>query len=682
MKKRYDDMLEYVIEKYGKEISDYLKLKTKNYKDISISFFSGSDKLVDSLQQVNKNLLEYPFKTKYEGHSFDDKFNVKFLQDYTFNEDEDENPIVSDFNLCVIEELRFIKVVTPFTMERAYDFIIAKTEDMEKILYSLKERETRKNFKFNEDIPIIGFDFKEIEESTIKFLLNEEFRTYCKTKHIKLKRGIILQGKPGCLSGDTKLLIRNESGYYTETISLENAYYKFNKIENKEISFMNFWKTKKYVQSFINGKLEYRPINSILFSGKKEVFLLETENGFKIKATKDHPFKILDDKIKNRGISEKDDFVALKDLTLDDEIFVKDVNKVNKTLFGGRKKRKEVDSLKFYPYGWIHKVNGYEYKRSNFARLSIEAKMNDLDVSEFIDIIRNDEVKSQSLNYLLPELIVHHIDENPLNDDLKNLEVLTKEEHDKLHSNSQHFQDTNCTLDKIVSIKSLGIQDTFDVSMDGNSKNFIANNIVVHNTGKTLTLQWLRKQAELNHISYRQFKSVDEFIEDASDYYSNNKKIFVFEDFDAALMERKKTGEAPNQILGKVLNTLEGVEEIDDVVSIFTTNKIDLFDEAFIRPGRIDKVFNFNLPDYKNYIDFFQAYIPEEHEFFEAMADDLDVSSVNVSYAVLKGICDDINIFKFSGKILTKQDIIDIIKEKLNSTNKTKDVKKTSELIL
>ena len=208
---------------------------------------------------------------------------------------------------------------------------------------------------------------------------------------------------------------------------------------------------------------------------------------------------------------------------------------------------------------------------------------------------------------------------------------------------------------------------------------FYTNDLISHNT---LTLQWLRNKAEKNNISYKQFKNIDEFMNDVDEYYSSQKKIFVFEDFDAALVERKDSNNTPNQVLSTVLNTLEGVEEINDVVSIFTTNHINVFDSAFLRPGRIDRVFEYKLPTTDNYLEFFKAYIPEEKEYFPEMIEHLNFLNSNISYAILKGICDDINIWKFSKKDLTIKEINDIIKNKVDGANKTNEVKKIDKYIL
>ncbi len=131
-----------------------------------------------------------------------------------------------------------------------------------------------------------------------------------------------------------------------------------------------------------------------------------------------------------------------------------------------------------------------------------------------------------------------------------------------------------------------------------------------------------------------------------------------------------------------ILNTLEGVNEINNVVSIFTTNEVQVFDSAFIRPGRIDKVYSYNLPSEDVYIDFFKNYIPDEEEYFEHIKESFVMSNADISFAILKGVCDDINIFKFNGETLTKKIIDGIIKEKLMAANKKQEVKKNNEFIL
>jgi hypothetical protein len=200
--------------------------------------------------------------------------------------------------------------------------------------------------------------------------------------------------------------------------------------------------------------------------------------------------------------------------------------------------------------------------------------------------------------------------------------------------------------------------------------------------GKSMTLKYLRAKADNHNIEFEVFNDIKEFTDNADDYFRDEKKIFVFEDFDTALLDRDNTGGTPNQILGKILNILDGVREIDNVVSIFTTNKINLFDDAFIRPGRIDTVFTFSLPSDDNIKEFIDKYLFDfDKDYVMKVIFDIKPTT-NISFAYLKGIADDLNIYNFfQGKMPEKKDIEKIIRERSVQTNKGTD-KDVSSYIL
>lgn len=205
----------------------------------------------------------------------------------------------------------------------------------------------------------------------------------------------------------------------------------------------------------------------------------------------------------------------------------------------------------------------------------------------------------------------------------------------------------------------------------------------VPGTGKTLSLRWLKDQALKSKISFTIFKSPKDFLNNRSEYYEEGKKIFVFEDFDQYLQERKETNHSPNTILASILNTLEGIDVVQDVVSIFTTNKIDLFDSAFLRPGRIDKVYTYELPKEKEIKEFLDVYISDIDILIrEKMIKFLIHINCNVSYAILKGICDDINIYMFNKSQINYVIAEEIMKEKIKGSNKNSSVKDKQDFIL
>lgn len=369
------DIYSRIVTSFGKEINEFL-----GTNQLAVTFFPDSYSLIDKVVNQRPHFINY-------GSNEQNYQQVNFVTKYGEKQ-------ADQINFCTIEDYQFINVITPFTEERAYEFIICRNDQKDEVVNALENKRLKQDTK-TFDFPIIGIDFTDLKKNTVDFLLNEDFRQYCKSKNIKLKRGVLLEGKPG--------------------------------------------------------------------------------------------------------------------------------------------------------------------------------------------------------------------------------------------------------------------------------------------TGKTLSIKWIKQQALLHDIETTIFSSIDDFVNNQGHYHSKKKAIFVFEDFDAALVDRKKSGETPNQILSMVLNTLDGIEEIEDVVSIFTTNDINVFDDAFLRPGRIDRVFQYQLPNHEEREDFLKAYIPEEQEFFRDMLDKLSDSTSNITYAVLKGICDDINIWKFSSENIQWKDIEKIIDNKLSVKESNK---KSSEMVL
>lgn len=377
-----NDELHYVLNVYGNYIKKFFNFKNYGANDIEVSFFANSEDYVDKIIPIKKSY------TKYKNNSF----KVSFYQDFSIQKN-----LITDLNECYIDEKKFLKIITPFTRSRSYDFIITKKGEMEWILKELSIRSEKANFhSFN--FPVVGLDFNEIKRETIDFLMNEEFRTFCRERRIPLKRGLVLEGKPG--------------------------------------------------------------------------------------------------------------------------------------------------------------------------------------------------------------------------------------------------------------------------------------------TGKTLTLKYLKEQALQNKISFTSFSSPKEFVDNSEEYFNDEKKIFIFEDFDSVVYDRNLENGQPNAILAKILNVLEGVNEVQDVVSIFTTNKVELFDNAFLRPGRIDKVITYKLPNDSQILQFFNYYIEEQKEYHEEMLKFIKKLAADVSYAILKGICDDINIWLFSNKIIDIKTVKKIISEKISGANKQKEVRNSKNYIL
>lgn len=127
-------------------------------------------------------------------------------------------------------------------------------------------------------------------------------------------------------------------------------------------------------------------------------------------------------------------------------------------------------------------------------------------------------------------------------------------------------------------------------------------------TGKTQIAKAVANESESNFISIKgpellnkyvgeSEKGVREIFEKAR---SNAPTVVFFDEIDALATERgggeNNVGE---RVVSQLLTELDGLENLEDVVVIATTNRPDLIDSALIRPGRLDRHIHVPIPDKK-----------------------------------------------------------------------------------
>lgn len=115
--------------------------------------------------------------------------------------------------------------------------------------------------------------------------------------------------------------------------------------------------------------------------------------------------------------------------------------------------------------------------------------------------------------------------------------------------------------------------------------------------GKTLICRWLRHVCNENHISHKVVTASAILKAFQDDYLSDlvcDKPVIFFDDIDISFFSRK--GESA-KLACSLLAAMDGIENSGNVIRIFTTNeKTDDIDDAFLRPGRIDKIFVVDKP--------------------------------------------------------------------------------------
>ncbi|ELZ17761.1 ATPase AAA [Haloterrigena salina JCM 13891] len=127
-------------------------------------------------------------------------------------------------------------------------------------------------------------------------------------------------------------------------------------------------------------------------------------------------------------------------------------------------------------------------------------------------------------------------------------------------------------------------------------------------TGKTLLAKAVANEAQSNFISIKgpellnkyvgeSEKGVREVFEKAR---ANAPTVIFFDEIDSIAGQRgrqQSDSGVGERVVSQLLTELDGLEELEDVVVIATTNRPDLIDKALLRPGRLDRHVHVPVPD-------------------------------------------------------------------------------------
>ncbi len=283
------------------------------------------------------------------------------------------------------------------------------------------------------------------------------------------RENCIVRASTGCITGDAMIsLNRGGKGFackLSHVVRMQNGFRIHGKIWDPEIPTM--------VRAMkADGTIGLVKLAEAYESGVKPVFGLRLECGRTIEATADHRFWTM------RG------WRRLGQLEVGvDEVFIEENKRPQKTA-RKHKINYKLKVAKLHPHRARLGINkGKGAGTVVVHRLVAEAALNKLDYDEFIKRVNVGPING--LVFLGPEWVVHHKDENPKNNQLNNLAILTHAQHRQEH---RDLYLANIAIrarpSKVECIEALGEKMTYDLSMAG-PHNFVANGMVVHNSGKT-----------------------------------------------------------------------------------------------------------------------------------------------------------------------------------------------------
>ena len=153
-------------------------------------------------------------------------------------------------------------------------------------------------------------------------------------------------------------------------------------------------------------------------------------------------------------------------------------------------------------------------------------------------------------------------------------------------------------------------------------------------TGKTLIAKALAKMTESNFISIKGPELLSKWVGESE---KGVREIFrkarqaapciIFLDEVDALVPRRGSGRSGSHVtesvVSQILTEIDGLEELHDVLIIGATNRLDIVDEALLRPGRFDRIIEVPNPDSKGRDQIFKI-----HTKKKPLADDVNISKL------------------------------------------------------
>lgn len=303
------------------------------------------------------------------------------------------------------------------------------------------------------------------------------------------KRFMFLQAPVGCLAGDSEIIInrggnatRKRMDHLVSALNggLVGAGSGSHKLWNLSIPTQ----TRSVSE---DGTLRLTTILKAIDSGRQLTFEVTSETGRKLRATANHPFLT------------PDGWKPLSQLAAGDTVVVESVQKKKVTRSGSSKNYyKQVGGLLEHPYASQRNNARGDGWTVPEHRLVVEAALNGLKLDEFVLELRHGTVGG--FTFLDPKIwSIHHVNGNHQDNRSENLQIVTPTEHHSEHHDHSAHVLYGTTTERIEQIREYGVEPTYDLMLD-EPHNFLANGFVVHNSGKSMIAESIRRMLGTNAL--------------------------------------------------------------------------------------------------------------------------------------------------------------------------------------
>ena len=126
-------------------------------------------------------------------------------------------------------------------------------------------------------------------------------------------------------------------------------------------------------------------------------------------------------------------------------------------------------------------------------------------------------------------------------------------------------------------------------------------------TGKTLLARALASQSGINFLSVKGPSLLTKYVGESErgvrDLFRRARQsapcVLVFDEIDALAPARgggADDGHVAARVVAQLLTELDGIEDLEGVLVVGTTNRKDMVDPALLRPGRFDLLLEVPMP--------------------------------------------------------------------------------------
>ena len=207
-------------------------------------------------------------------------------------------------------------------------------------------------------------------------------------------------------------------------------------------------------------------------------------------------------------------------------------------------------------------------------------------------------------------------------------------------------------------------------------------------TGKTLLAKAVATESNANFISVKGPEVFNKWVGESEkkirELFKKARQlapsIIFFDEIDAITSTRTSndmSSGVQNNVVAQILTEMDGISNLKDIVIIGATNRADIIDQAFLRPGRFDVKMYIPLPNEKSREKIFEVYLKDMKIDNKVSIKELAKKTEGTSGADIEAIVREAGMIVVRRNIEKKGKDVVVTKEDFNNAiNKIMEIEK------